>query len=53
MKINDIEMRIPTVDDAAKLKSLDELCFPEQVQYGKIEFLYLLTPRQRLFLLGA
>ncbi len=43
MKLKYLEMRVPTIDDAADMRSLDELCFPEQVQYGKIEFLYLIT----------
>lgn len=43
MKLKNLVKRIPTIDDAAELRFLDELCFPEQVQYGKIEFQYLLT----------
>jgi ribosomal-protein-alanine N-acetyltransferase len=43
MKLKDLTLRTPTIDDAVDMRSLDELCFPEQVQYGKIEFLYLIT----------
>jgi ribosomal-protein-alanine N-acetyltransferase len=43
MKMLGYKLRAGERDDAVAMKMLDELCFPEPVQYGKIEFLYLLT----------